>query len=221
MNHHNTTIKYIQEGNCFNDEVNIEVSTIEGQSDIILLIVPGIDGSVDGYKNKYKTIAENINSRFGATVIRMSNPSNMAGLHLRNLFEVLEFIENTYDLSTKTLYIMGHSLGAYMTSIVSPIFDYIDKILLINPATLIDNDVFNDLSQRPRQSNIFLISEQDPSFKFVDKIKEVGTVYIQPNADHHFSANHLKPFYLLPKNISLKRFKLKPRYKFRILVGQF
>ena len=221
MNHHNTTIKYIQEGNCFNDEVNIEVSTIEGQSDIILLIVPGIDGSVDGYKNKYKTIAENINSRFGATVIRMSNPSNMAGLHLRNLFEVLEFIENTYDLSTKTLHIMGHSLGAYMTSIVSPIFDYIDKILLINPATLIDNDVFNDLSQRPRQSNIFLISEQDPSFKFVDKFKEVGTVYIQPNADHHFSANHLKPFYLLPKNISLKRFKLKPRYKFRILVGQF
>ena len=45
MNHHNITIKYIQEGNCFNDEVNIEVSTIEGQSDIILLIVPGIDGS--------------------------------------------------------------------------------------------------------------------------------------------------------------------------------
>lgn len=194
MNHHNITIKYIQEGNYFNDEVNIEVSTIEGQSDIILLIVPGIDGSVDGYKNKYKTIAENINSRFGATVIRMSNPSNMAGLHLRNLFEVLEFIENTYDLSTKTLYIMGHSLGAYMTSIVSLIFDYIDKILLINPATLIDNDVFDDLSQRPRQLNIFLISEQDPSFKLVDKFKEVGTVYIQPNADHHFSGQSFEAF---------------------------
>lgn len=199
MNHHNITIKYIQEGNYFNDEVNIEVSTIEGQSDIILLIVPGIDGSVDGYKNKYKTIAENINSRFGATVIRMSNPSNMAGLHLRNLFEVLEFIENAYDLSTKTLYIMGHSLGAYMTSIVSLIFDYIDKILLINPATLIDNDVFDDLSQRPRQLNIFLISEQDPSFKLVDKFKEVGTVYIQPNADHHFSGQSFEVFLSAPE----------------------
>ena len=199
MNHHNITIKYIQEGNYFNDEVNIEVSTIEGQSDIILLIVPGIDGTVDGYKNKYKTIAENINSRFGATVIRMSNPSNMAGLHLRNLFEVLEFIENTYDLSTKTLYIMGHSLGAYMTSIVSLIFDYIDKILLINPATLIDNDVFDDLSQRPRRSNIFLISEQDPSFKLVDKFKEVGTVYIQPNADHHFSGQSFEAFLSAPE----------------------
>ena len=199
MNHHNITIKYIQEGNYFNDEVNIEISTIEGQSDIILLIVPGIDGSVDGYKNKYKAIAENINSRFGATVIRMSNPSNMAGLHLRNLFEVLEFIENTYDLSTKTLYIMGHSLGAYMTSIVSPIFDYIDKILLINPATLIDNDVFDDLSQRPRQLNIFLISEQDPSFKLVDKFKEVGTVYIQPNADHYFSDQSFEAFLSAPE----------------------
>lgn len=199
MNHHNTTIKYIQEGNYFNDEVIIEVSTIEGQSDIILLIVPGIDGSVDGYKNKYKTIAENINSRFGATVIRMSNPSNMAGLHLRNLFEVLEFIENTYDLSTKTLYIMGHSLGAYMASIVSIIFDYIDKILLINPATLIDNDVFDDLSQRPRQLNIFLISEQDPSFKLVDKFKEVGTVYIQPNADHYFSDQSFEAFLSAPE----------------------
>lgn len=30
MNHHNTTIKYIQEGNYFNDEVIIEVSTVEG-----------------------------------------------------------------------------------------------------------------------------------------------------------------------------------------------
>lgn len=164
-----------------------------------MLIVPGIDGSVDGYKNKYKTIAENINSRFGATVIRMSNPSNMAGLHLRNLFEVLEFIENAYDLSTKTLYIMGHSLGAYMTSIVSLIFDYIDKILLINPATLIDNDVFDDLSQRPRQLNIFLISEQDPSFKFVDKFKEVGTVYIQPDADHHFSGQSFEAFLSAPE----------------------
>ena len=94
---------------------------------------------------------------------------------------------------------MGHSLGAYMTSIVSLIFDYIDKILIINPATLIDNDVFDDLSQRPRQLNIFLISEQDPSFKLVDKFKEVGTVYIQPNADHHFSGQSFEAFLYPPE----------------------
>lgn len=131
----NTSIKYIQEGPVFDDEVEIEISILPGDSDIVFLIVPGIDGSIDGYENKYKRIAESINHKYQATVIRMSNPYNLMKFHYRNLFEVLDYIEKHYDMQSKKLYAMGHSLGAYMLGATAHLFDYIDKILLINPAT--------------------------------------------------------------------------------------
>ena len=201
---HDTVIKYIQKGACFDDEVGIDVSIIDGTSDEILLIVPGVDGSVDGYENKYKRIAENINSEFGATVIRMSNPRNMAGYHLRNLFEVLDFIEKNYDMSKKRLHIVGHSLGGYMISEVAPMYDYIDKILLINPATLLDNNAFNQLKGRARESNIFLIGDKDLSYDLINQFENLGVVNIEHGADHHFSGASFNTFLKAPAQYLFK-----------------
>lgn len=197
-------IKYIQKGAYFDDEVSIDVSINNGTSDEILLIVPGVDGSVNGYENKYKRIADNINSKFGATVIRMSNPHNMAGYHLRNLFEILDFIEKNYDMAKKRLHIVGHSLGGYMISEVASMYDYIDKVLLINPTTLLNNDSFNELKKRPKELNLFLIGDQDPSFDFIDLFKEVGIVNIERGADHHFSGSSFDAFLKAPAQYIFK-----------------
>ena len=201
---HDTVIKYIQKGAYFDDEVSIDVSVVDGTGDEILLIVPGVDGSVDGYENKYKRIAENINSEFGATVIRMSNPHNMAGYHLRNLFEMLDFIEKHYDMSKKRLHIVGHSLGGYMICEVAPMYDYIDKVLLINPATLLDNNTFEQLKSRARESNIFLIGDKDPSYKFINQFKNLGVVNIEHGADHHFSGSSFDAFLKAPAQYLFK-----------------
>ncbi len=40
----------------------------------MLLIVPGVDGTVDGYQEKYVTIADSIREQHGAAVVRISNP---------------------------------------------------------------------------------------------------------------------------------------------------
>lgn len=188
------SIKYIQEGTYFDDEIKIDISIIPGTSDIILLIVPGIDGSLDGYENKYKTIAENINQKYKATVIRMSNPYNPMKYHYRNLFEVLNFIEKNFDLQNKKLYVMGHSLGAYMIGATAHIYDYIDKILLINPATGLDQNELTNMSERHIDKNIILIGDKDPSCEHCDEYSKYAKVHIVKGADHHFSKNSFTDF---------------------------
>lgn len=190
----NTTISYIQKGAYFDDKVDIDVSIHDGDSDEILLIVPGVDGTVDGYKNKYLKMAEKVNSEYGATIIRMSNPHNLGGYHLRNLFEVLDFIEKEYDMTKKRLHIVGHSLGAYMIGAAASMYDYIDKVLLINPATLLKLEDYKSLENRPKESNIILIGEKDSAMDYIELFSNLGVVNIQPGADHHFSASSLDAF---------------------------
>ncbi len=190
----NTSIKYIQEGPIFNDEVEIEISILPGDSDIIFLIVPGIDGSIDGYENKYKRIAENINRKHQVTVIRMSNPYNLMKFHYRNLFEVLDYTEKHYDMQNKKLYAMGHSLGAYMLGATAHLFDYIDKILLINPATGLEQNEFSNMSERDKNKNIILVGDKDPSYDNYNEYSKYAKVHIIKGADHHFSGDNFVNF---------------------------
>ena len=190
----NTSIKYIQEGPVFDDEVEIEISILPGKSDIIFLIVPGIDGSIDGYENKYKRIAESINHKYQVTVIRMSNPYNLMKFHYRNLFEVLDYIEKHFDMQNKKLYAMGHSLGAYMLGATAHLFDYIDKILLINPATGLEQNEFSNMSERDKNKNIILIGDKDPSYDNYNEYSRYAKVHIIKGADHHFSGECFTSF---------------------------
>ena len=201
---HNTTISYTQKGKYFDDDVSIDISIHDGDSDEIMLIIPGVDGSVDGYKNKYLKMAETVNSKYDTTVIRMSNPHNLGGYHLRNLFEVLDFIEKNYDMSKKRLHIVSHSLGAYMTASTASMYNYIDKVLLINPATLLKIEDYENLKDRSKESNIFLIGEKDPSLEYIDYFNSIGVVNIQPEADHHFSGSSLDAFIESPSKYIFK-----------------
>lgn len=190
----NAIISYTQKGTYFDDNVDIEVAIHDGDNDKLLLIIPGVDGSLDGYKGKYLKMAENVNSKYGVTVIRMSNPHNLGGYHLRNLFEVLDFIEKNYDVTKKRLQVVGYSLGAYMIGSAASMYDYIDKVLLINPATLLGLDDYNSLKARPKESNIILIGEKDPSMNHLELFNDLGVVHVCPGADHHFSGSSFDDF---------------------------
>lgn len=193
-----TNITYTQAGAYFDDEVRIDLVIHEGGSDEIVLIIPGIDGSVDGYENKYLKMAEGIRRKNGATVIRMSNPHNLAGYHLRNLFEVMDYIEKNYDMSKSRLDMVAHSLGAYMVGTTASMYDYVDKVLLINPAIGLDIQSYENLKDRPKESNIFLIGENDPSLRYSDLFNSVGIVNIELGADHHFSGAAFDAFIEAP-----------------------
>ena len=187
-------LSYTQDGACFNEKIDIDLSIMRGNNDEIVLIIPGVDGSLDGYLNKYRTIAEQLNSKYDAIVIRMSNPHNPMHEYNRNIFEVLKYIEEQFDMKNMKLRIVGHSLGAYMAGSVAYMFDYIDKVLMINPVTRIDWDDMRSLIERPKSSNIFLIGDKDASYDLLKNYKQLGTVHVVRGADHHFSDKSLDSF---------------------------
>lgn len=124
----------------------------------------------------------------------MSNPYNLMKFHYRNLFEVLDYIEKHYDMQSKKLYAMGHSLGAYMLGATAHLFDYIDKILLINPATGLEQDELSNMSERDNNKNIILIGDKDQSYDNYNEYSKYAKVHIIKGADHHFSGDNFVDF---------------------------
>src|SRR3989338_4126535 len=58
----------------------------------IIINYPGVDGSIDGYNNKYKTLAEHIVSQKLASVVRLPNPFTPGLGWSMNLRKVLEYV---------------------------------------------------------------------------------------------------------------------------------
>jgi predicted esterase YcpF (UPF0227 family) len=174
--------------------MSIDLRFHPGISEHLVLIVPGVDGSVDGYQNKYVAMAERIQKACGATVIRMGNPMNLAHDHMRNLYEVMDYIEANFDTAHLKLDLIGHSLGGYMIGALAYSYDYVDQILMINPAVSLDREDFKSLAERKIQNNHVLIGSNDPSYKYRDEFAKYAQVHIVDGADHYFSDKYLDDF---------------------------
>lgn len=188
------TLTYTQHGDAFDMEMSIDLRIHAGVSEHLVLIVPGVDGSVDGYQNKYVTMAERIREACGVTVIRMSNPMNLAHDHMRNLYEVMDFIEANFDTAHLKLDLIGHSLGGYMIGALAYSYDFVDQILMINPAVSFDCEDFKSLAERKAELNHVLIGSNDPSYKYRDEFAKYAQVHIVEGADHYFSGEYLDDF---------------------------
>lgn len=153
-------IIYTTHGVQFDLDIQVDIAIIRGGSSTYVLIIPGIDGSLDGYQKKYKTIATRLNQEFGSTVIRMSNPHVPGGNWELNVRKVLEYIEKKFDLKNKlniTLYVIGFSLGGYLIGSIAYEYDFISKLLLINPASRLDQDtIFSGLRKFNGETTVLL-----------------------------------------------------------------
>lgn len=192
------TLTYTQPGDVFDMPMSIDLAVHPGTTDRMLLIMPGVDGSVDGYQGKYKTIAEQINQKYDTTVIRMSNPLNFAHDHTRNFYEVMDYFEEHYDTTRLKLDLVGHSLGGYVIGALAYAYDFVDKILMINPAISLDREDFKSLSERDANLNHVLIGSNDPSYKYRDEFAKYAQVHIVDGADHYFSGDYLNEFIEAP-----------------------
>ncbi len=192
------TLTYTQPGDVFDMPMSIDLAIHPGTTDRMLLIMPGVDGSVDGYQGKYKTIAEQINQKYDTTVIRMSNPLNFAHDHTRNFYGVMDYIEEHYDTTRLKLDLVGHSLGGYVIGALAYAYDFVDKILMINPAISLDREDFKSLSERDASLNHVLIGSNDPSYEYRDEFAKYAQVHIVDGADHYFSGDYLNEFIEAP-----------------------
>ncbi len=195
-------IVYTAHGVEFDMEIKVDIAVSRGNSSTYVLIIPGIDGSRDGYKNKYKTIAERLNHRYNATIIRMSNPHVPGGNWELNVHKVIEYIKQEFILcekSNSTLYIMGFSLGGYLIGSIAYKYDFISKLLLINPASKLNLTMFFSGLQTFNGKTTILLGDHDPMFKYTERLQCLGSrVVVVSGADHNFSGEHFNTFLNAP-----------------------
>jgi pimeloyl-ACP methyl ester carboxylesterase len=174
----------------------LEIAVHIGESNDLLLIIPGVDGSLDGYENKYKQIAESINSIHGATVIRMDNPFITSHHWESNVRRTLDFVSNHESLKTKTIRVMAHSAGASIIGRIAWEYPEISHLLLINPATRLGFDKLTEGLERFSGEKHVLVGDKDPAYQYVPELTIVSppAVHIVEGADHNFTSGALEQF---------------------------
>ncbi|MDQ2973661.1 MAG: hypothetical protein M3Q79_04250 [bacterium] len=172
-------------------------------SKTILLLVPGVDGSVDGYDNKYVTIAESIHKKHGAAIVRIDNPFISSFHWESNIRRILDYIEsNKTEICGNQSYelrIQAHSAGASIVATIAHEYSTISSLLLINIAMgLNTNGIIENIEHF--QGNVtILMGDQDPSVETVKQISfsdssSQGQIVIAPNTDHNFSGESFQVF---------------------------
>lgn len=186
-------LKWQEKVNEYTIDCTLDVAIHHADSKIILLIIPGVDGSVDGYENKYITIADNIQKKYNAAVVRISNPFVSSYLWESNIRKALQFVEDNAKTITNNdnieLRIMAHSAGAGVIAQIAWEYPFISKILLINPAMKLGSDKIKDgLSKFGDDKVTILVGGNDPSLSETTELKIKNTIIVD-GADHNFSGD--------------------------------
>lgn len=188
-------------------DCSLDIAITPSKSNVVLLVIPGVDGSLDGYEDKYKRIAETIHEQHGVSVVRMSNPFISSFHWESNIRHILEFINNNKnDIAGSNdieIRIMAHSAGASVIAQLAYDYPSISKMLLINPATKLGADkIRQGLSSFAGYTTI-LIGSDDPSraeaHMIADQYKssKVSTITVE-DADHNFSGKAFAKFLNAP-----------------------
>ena len=185
----------------FKDIANIEYGAIKGNSTIVF-IKAGQDGSIYGYEDKYVTIAKNLNSKYGYTVIVASNPFDGTNPLDHDMSVVKEYCKEE-KIKRYKVYYMGHSNGARIGLCWGYTQPKIKKMLLINSPLMMNLHVIKDGLKKSENQEINIVyGTNDPSYeysKLLDRIlnDKIKLITIK-GADHHFT-NMLDEFIELPE----------------------
>jgi alpha/beta superfamily hydrolase len=178
--------------------VSMDIRVHPCESKTIVLIIPGVDGSVDGYDNKYITMAEKIVKEQHKAVVRISNDF-ISSFHWEdNLKHALEYIEdNALDIcknSDYTIEIIAHSAGASVAAWIAHEYRSIQKMVLINCAAKLQPErILDGLSQHKGDVTV-VYGSKDPSKDFMQQLPTGTHHMIIEGADHFFSGSSLAEF---------------------------
>ena len=189
-------------------DCSLDIAIHPADSKIVLLTVPGVDGSVDGFKNKYIKIAESIQEKYGAAIVRMANPFITSYHWESNIRQSLNYIiENTEEITGHKdveIRIMAHSAGAAVVAQIAWEYPEITRILLINPATKLGiGKIKYGLSEFEGDKITVMFGSEDPSAGDVDEISKLSEAknvhtHILEGVDHNFSGGSLEAFITAP-----------------------
>lgn len=193
------TITWSESYNGIDFDCSLNIAINEGDPENIFLIIPGVDGSLDGYLDKYRNIADSINRTEGVTTFQMDNPY-ISSIHWEsNVRQILDYIQLEYP-KLKTIKIMAHSAGAWVIGLIANEYPEITELLLVNPASNVKTDEFlNQIGETTSVKITILVGSKDTSVDIYTNVpSNVSLVQIE-GADHHFSGDALKVFIEAPK----------------------
>jgi len=186
-------LNWQEEKNGIVIDCSLDIAVHPADSNIIFLTIPGVDGSVDGYENKYVRIAEDIQNKYGAAIVRMSNPYTSSLFWESNIRQVLQFIEDNAKAITGKedfeLRIMAHSAGAAILAQIAWEYPLISRLLLVNPAMKLGPDkIKRGLSELNDKQITIMVGSKDPSILETKELTTANTV-VGEGADHNFSGD--------------------------------
>lgn len=190
-------------------DTTLDVRVHKLQSDKVVIILPGVDGSVDGFENKYVRMADNITSKQRKAVVRLSNPFISYYHWEDNLREALAYVEENaqelFGTEEISIEIIGHSAGAAAAASLAWEYPAIKKLLLINTAAAVSPEKIVDGLRKYTNEAKVIFGSKDPSLPFAAMLPEEIQVDIIEGADHHFTGEHLETFITLPDLLGEKQ----------------
>lgn len=186
-------------------DCSLDVAVHPAKSSTILLIIPGVDGSVDGYEGKDIRMVEAFQQKHDVAAVRIANPFITSHHWESNPRRALEYIKSNQDKITgqngkAKIVVVAHSAGAAIIAKIAHEYPEIGAILLINPAKklLSSSDMINALGTL-KSSTMVVFGGKDPSVGMASDLRGAGiAVQTIEGADHNFSGKYLDDFVNLP-----------------------
>jgi predicted alpha/beta hydrolase family esterase len=193
------TIKWGERKNDFDIECSLDIFISPADSNIIMITVPGVDGSIDGFNDKYKHITEMVQNDHKVAIMRMSNPFISVYFWESNVRQALDYIVTNKKMICNhddiEIYIMAHSAGAAIVAQIAWEYPEIAKLLLINPAAKLGFEkITKGIAKFGCHKTTILIGTKDPSFNEINglsslsEFKKIQIIKVE-GADHNFSSN--------------------------------
>lgn len=183
-------------------EADMDVQIHKGTKPEVVLIVPGVDGSADGYNKKYVRMAAAICKDSGVHVVRISNPFITSFNWDDNVRQALNFITNNssefISLRPNSIDIIAHSAGASITAEVAHEYPLVRNILLINMAEKLHRSKIIEGLEAFNGKVSLVFGTEDPSIGFGRTLGDKYNLVEINGADHFFSNNHTETFINIP-----------------------
>lgn len=191
--------------------------TISGK---IIINIPGADGSVKGYMNKYVNLGDHIQDKGFASFVRVPNDRPQEFLNTGRCI-VNYCLENSKEIcgqETPELWLMGFSAGGASVLLTAWEYPEITKVLTINPfIELVRDDVRRYLPEY--KGKLFVVTGENDKVigsdtvgyikKFANNVSELQT-YAIPNCDHQLKGDdNARILSQLPEYYFLEEYKTK------------
>lgn len=222
MNVYSKNLSWEKTLNNHTEKFDLELIIHPFNNGKILVNYPGADGSIDGYKEKYKLLAEYIVSQSFASVVRLPNPHVFGfgwDMNLRHaLSYVLDNSQTICNSNSPEIYLMGFSAGAGVIASLAWEYPQVKKILLMEPAPKVNEQgVIKGLDQYKGELYVVVGSGdevlgpalgQEVGNKIIKAAVNTSKkeIFVIPNCDHQFKGEangriiSQAPFYAFSEN---------------------